>query len=158
MNEMQLFLLNEAKDHLKDVNEGIQRTREKCWTILAFMFGVLFYLMQKVIIESSANEVTKMLCIFSAIFTGLILYNLKYSILPSEHFRFNGDSGKNIKLILENGLNVFDEALYNYTNAIDKNKATLDKIKTAYNTAFSLVVCFFIIGLLLFLIGFVLCK
>lgn len=159
IEEKQQFAIGEAKDYLKELNESIIRTRDKCWQLLAFIIAICSFLIQATMFSDKVVSLeTKLLTITTILFSAVAAFNLRKSILPATSFRLNGDTAKNLLLFINEPLvNMYEESLYNYDNSINKNKEVLDEIKTGYGFALNTMLLLIVLAAF-FAVWFMFCK
>jgi hypothetical protein len=128
---MEEIIIRESKSYLENVNNGISKTRDKAWQLLAFVIAVNVYLGKSVIENGTINMLQYLLpiCFLSSVF---IFYNLYKTLLPSG-IVVNGFEPKKLELINKDGKKFFYDCIkHSLQIAIDSNQAILSSMIASY--------------------------
>lgn len=145
------LIITEAKDCLNSINDGISKTRERSWQLIAFMIALDIYL-AKLTTENIDKYAIGGLLVFALICSIYVFKQLYASLFPST-LRFAGAPPYG----LDEDLKVSEEELYysiikTYHNSIKKNLDVLSDFKTGYKNALnSIIALVFVSGVFIIL-------
>jgi hypothetical protein len=136
---MEEQIIKESKTYLENVNNGISKTRDRAWQLLAFVLAVNVYLGKSVIEKNTIVMIHYLLpiCFFFSLF---IFYNLYKTLLPSGLI-VNGFEPVKLEQISKDGDAFFFESLkHSLQIAIDSNQSILSDMIMSYKLAVKAVI------------------
>lgn len=136
---MEEQIIKESKNYLENVNNGISKTRDRAWQLLAFVLAVNVYLGKSVIEKNTIVMIHYLLpiCFFFSLF---IFYNLYKTLLPSGLI-VNGFEPVKLEQISKDGDAFFFESLkHSLQIAIDSNQSILSDMIMSYKLAVKAVI------------------
>ena len=139
--------LAEGKEFLTEINNAIDRTKNKSWQLMAFLIGIDAYF-AKFFIETGQNSMVVQMAIFSIPISLAMFYFLSKAMLPIET-RLNGCEPRKIKQIISN--NYLENMAHTIQKSIDFNTEIHSKITKKYVISLVLMVIFLIGTISIFL-------
>ena len=76
------IIISEAKEMLAEINNGISKTRNRCWQFMGLIIAIDIYLL-KSSLEETASFQLKILGLIAMPFSLYCLFKLLYSAIPS---------------------------------------------------------------------------
>jgi hypothetical protein len=151
MDDKEKIIITEAKDLLKGVNEGISKTRDKCWQLVAFMIAIDM-LSFKLISEHPSEHVYMIISTACLVCSAFIFYYLQSALFPKE-LRFGGAFPDGLNEDLNKGGRVlYFSIIKTYKASITENGKLLNDLKEGYKKALYSIL-FLIGGSFLLIIG-----
>jgi hypothetical protein len=136
---MDEIIIRESKSYLENVNNGISKTRDKAWQLLAFVMAVNVYL-GKSVIEETKTDMMQYLFPICFLFSMFIFYKLYKTLLPSG-IVVNGFEPIKLEQINKDGKQFFYDSLkHSLQIAIDSNQSILSNMIMSYKLAVKAVI------------------
>lgn len=136
---MEEQIIKESKSYLENVNNGISKTRDRAWQLLAFALAVNVYL-GKSVIEKHTILMMQYLLPICFLFSLFVFYKLYKTLLPSGLI-VNGFEPVKLDLISKDGDKFFYESLkHSLQIAIDSNQSILSDMIRSYKLAVKAVI------------------
>jgi hypothetical protein len=136
---MEEQIIKEAKSYLENVNNGISKTRDRAWQLLAFVLAINVYL-GKNVLENNTIKMIYWLLPICFLFSLVIFYKLYKTLLPSGLI-VNGFEPVKLEQISKDGDKFFYDSLkHSIQIAIDSNQSILAEMILSYKFAIKAII------------------
>jgi len=135
--------LQEARENLRDINNGVENSKKRSWQLLAIIIAIDVFLI-KGILDNESSDAIRVIGLIAIPFTIYIFKNLSSGINPSG-LRDMGIQPDLIKPIMDKDKSKFmADLLYSYQTSINKNTEVLELIINDYKKSLTGIIIFII--------------